>query len=113
MVGICSFCGPSLSHPPKPELSNVSAHSTVEVASIRIRAKRFPLPVAHIPPTETDSAAARQNAQLPGFVPLLEELEVAGWSSHRRSLSGNFHDWMLLQQRTLVVMAGHATSAES
>jgi len=69
--------------------------------------------VAHIRPTETVSAAARQNAQLPGFAPLLEELEVAGWSSHRRALSGNFHDWMLLQQRTLVVMTGHATSAES
>jgi hypothetical protein len=43
----------------------------------------------------------------------LEELEVAGWSSHRRALSGNFHDWMLLQQRTLLMMAGHATSADS
>jgi hypothetical protein len=59
------------------------------------------------------SAAARQSAQLPGFAPLLEELEVAGWSSHRRALSGNFHDWMLLQHRTLLVMAGHATSTES
>src|SRR5258705_10312539 len=93
--------------------SNVSARSTVEVAPIRIRAQRFQQPVAHIKPTETVSAAARQNAQLPGFAPLLEELEVAGWSSHRRALSGNFHDWMLLQQRTLLVMAGHATSVES
>jgi serine phosphatase RsbU (regulator of sigma subunit) len=91
----------------------VSARSTVEVAPIRIRAKRFQQPAAHIEPTETVSAAARQNAQLPGFAPLLEELEVAGWSSHRRALSGNFHDWMLLQQRTLLIMAGHATSAES
>ena len=91
----------------------MSARSTVEVAPIRIRAKRIQHPVALIKPTETESAAARQNAQLPGFAPLLEELEVAGWSSHRRALSGNFHDWMLLQQRTLLVMAGHATSAES
>jgi hypothetical protein len=93
--------------------SNVSARSTVEVVPIRIRAKRIPQPVAHVRPTETDSAAARQNAQLPGFAPLLEELEVAGWSSHRRALSGNFHDWMLLQHRTLLVMAGHATSGET
>jgi Stage II sporulation protein E (SpoIIE) len=63
--------------------------------------------------TEIASAAARQNAQLPGFAPLLEELEVAGWSSNRRALSGNFHDWVLLQARTLLVMAGHATGAES
>jgi hypothetical protein len=26
----------------------------------------------------------------------MEEIELAGWSSHRRRLSGNFHDWMLL-----------------
>jgi len=69
--------------------------------------------VAIVKPTETESAAARQNAQLPGFAPLLEELEVAGWSSHRRALSGNFHDWMLLERRTLLAMAGHTTGAES
>jgi hypothetical protein len=91
----------------------VSARLSVEVAPIRIRPKRIHQPVAHIEPAETASAAARQNAQLPGFAPLLEELEVAGWSSHRRALSGNFHDWLLLQRRTLLVVAGHATSVES
>jgi hypothetical protein len=63
-------------------------------------------------PTEMVAAAARQSAQLPAFAPLLEELEVAGWSSHRRRLSGNFHDWMLLECRTLLVMAGHAAGVE-
>ena len=58
------------------------------------------------PPLGT--AANRQNAQLPTFAPLLEELEVAGWSSHRRMLSGNFHDWMLLEGRTLLVMTAQA-----
>jgi hypothetical protein len=91
----------------------VRAQSTVEVAPIRIRSKRNRHPSAHVHRTESVSAAARQNAQLPSFAPLLEELEVAGWSSHRRTLSGNFHDWMLLEQRTLLVMAGHATSAEA
>jgi hypothetical protein len=90
----------------------VRARSTIEVAPIRIRTKRNTHPAAHVQPTESFSAAARQKAQLPGFAPLLEELEVAGWSSHPRALSGNFHDWMLLEQRTLLVMAGHATSAE-
>jgi hypothetical protein len=56
-------------------------------------------------------AAARQKAQLPAFAPLLEELEVAGWSSHRGSLSGNFHDWLLLGGRTLLIVAGHTTGA--
>jgi hypothetical protein len=92
---------------------DVSARSMVEVVPIRIRAKRVQQPMVRTKPPETVSAAARQNAQLPGFAPLLEELEVAGWSSHRRALSGNFHDWMLLQDRTLLVMAGHATSEDS
>jgi hypothetical protein len=92
---------------------DVSARLSVEAAPIRIRPKRLQQPVAIITPMETESAAARQNSQLPGFAPLLEELEVAGWSSHRRALSGNFHDWMLLERRTLLVMAGHATGAES
>ncbi len=50
---------------------------------------------------------------MPAFVPLLEELEVAGWSSHRRMLSGNFHDWSLLASRTLLVMAGQAIAADA
>ncbi|HEX5472511.1 MAG TPA: SpoIIE family protein phosphatase, partial [Lacipirellulaceae bacterium] len=58
------------------------------------------------------AGAVRRSAQLPAFAPLLEELEVAGWSSHRRMLSGNFHDWLLLQHRSLLLMAGHVTSAE-
>ena len=89
------------------------ARPTVDAAPIQVRAKRFERALVHARPTATDSAAARQSAQLPGFAPLLEELEVAGWSSHRRALSGNFHDWLLLQQRTLLVIAGHATSTEA
>jgi hypothetical protein len=57
-------------------------------------------------------AAERQRAQLPPFAPLLEELEVAGWSSHRRLLSSNFHDWMLLGRNRLLVTAGHAAVPE-
>ena len=37
--------------------------------------------------------AAITSTQLPGFAPLLEELEVAGWSSHRRRLSGHRVHW--------------------
>jgi len=58
----------------------------------------------------TTAAASRQSAQLPAFAPLLEELEVAGWSSHRRALSGNFHDWSLLEKRTLLVLAGQTVA---
>src|SRR5262249_35590949 len=56
------------------------------------------------------AAASRQSAQLPPFAPLLEELEVAGWSSHRRMLSGNFHDWMLLESHTLMVVGAQAVA---
>jgi Stage II sporulation protein E (SpoIIE) len=57
------------------------------------------------------AAAMRQSTQLPAFVPLLEELEVAGWSSHRRMLSGNFHDWSLLEGRKLLVVVGQAVTS--
>jgi hypothetical protein len=61
----------------------------------------------------TGAGASRQSAQLPAFAPLLEELEVAGWSSHRRMLSGNFHDWMVLENRTLMVVTGQAVAMRS
>ena len=51
---------------------------------------------------------ARQSGQLPAFAPLLDELELAGWSSHRRMLSGNFHDWLVLDGRMIMAVAGHA-----
>jgi hypothetical protein len=87
----------------------------------RVRANKLHPPLAHgmgtdrinpAPLASSTGAAARQNAQLPAFAPLLEELEVAGWSSHRRMLSGNFHDWALLENRTLLVMAGQAVAAQ-
>ena len=49
-------------------------------------------------------------AQLPPFAPLLEELEIAGWSSHRQQLSGNFHDWMLLGSDRLLVIVGRTAA---
>lgn len=60
------------------------------------------------PSTGTAHAAAadRQREQLPSFTPLLEELEFAGWSSHRRNLSGNFHDWMLRDDGRVMAVVG-------
>ncbi|MCC7475798.1 MAG: SpoIIE family protein phosphatase [Pirellulales bacterium] len=54
----------------------------------------------------------QRSSQFPTFAPLLEELEIAGWSSHRKQLSGNFHDWQLLEDRRVMLMAGFAHSAE-
>jgi hypothetical protein len=59
------------------------------------------------------AGSTRQSAQFPAFAPLLEELEVAGWSSHRRMLSGNFHDWMMLENQTMMVVAGQAVAMRS
>lgn len=61
----------------------------------------------------TSAAAIRQSAQLPTFAPLLDDLEVAGWSSHRRTLSGNFHDWSLIEGRLLLAMAGQAVASQT
>lgn len=69
------------------------------------------LDVAAIP--ATSAAAIRQSAQLPTFAPLLDDLEVAGWSSHRRTLSGNFHDWSLIEGRILLAMVGQAVASET
>jgi hypothetical protein len=66
----------------------------------------------HGRPAATSPGAERQRAQLPAFAPLLEELEIAGWSSHRRVLSGNFHDWILLGGDRVVVTVGHAVGPE-
>jgi hypothetical protein len=57
-------------------------------------------------------AIVRQSGQLPAFAPLLEELELAGWSSNRRNLSGNFHDWLMLEGREILVAVGQVVGAE-
>ncbi len=68
------------------------------------------------PPAEHSAAVgpavSRQTGQLPPFAPLLEELEIAGWSSDRRRLSGNFHDWLLLEGRMILVGVGQAVGPE-
>jgi hypothetical protein len=61
----------------------------------------------------SNSSADRLRAQLPAFAPLLEELEIAGWSSTRSRAGGNFHDWLLLGSDRLLVMVGHADGPES
>jgi len=58
------------------------------------------------------TAARRQRAQLPTFAPLLEEVELAGWSSHRQAISGNFHDWLLLDDSRVLVTVGRAVGIE-
>jgi hypothetical protein len=61
----------------------------------------------------SSSSGDRLRAQLPAFAPLLEELEIAGWSSNELSSRANFHDWLLLGSDRLLVTAGHAINPES
>jgi hypothetical protein len=63
--------------------------------------------------TNSRSPAMRLRAQLPAFAPLLEELEIAGWSASGSPPRGNFHDWLLLGNDRVLVVAGHAASAEA
>jgi hypothetical protein len=58
------------------------------------------------------AAVRRQRFQLPTHAPLLEEIELAGWSSHRQTLSGNFHDWLLLDDGRLLVTVGRTVGTE-
>jgi serine phosphatase RsbU (regulator of sigma subunit) len=60
--------------------------------------------------TALSAAAQRQREQLPSFTPLLEELEVVGWSSHRRQLSGNFHDWILRDDGRVMAVVGQVVT---
>lgn len=46
----------------------------------------------------------------PPFGPLLEETELAGWSSHREFLAGGFHDWRLLDNGRVLVSVGQAAA---
>lgn len=63
-------------------------------------------------PTIVGRAAKRRSDQFPAFAPLLEELEIAGWSSLHRLLSGNFHDWLLLGEGRMLVTVGQAVGPE-
>lgn len=71
-------------------------------------AKRPP----HRPPAGRNVAGSpaglRLRAQLPGFAPLLEELEIAGWSAQRQPSAANFHDWLLVGGDRILVTVGHA-----
>jgi hypothetical protein len=58
------------------------------------------------------AATNRLRAQLPGFPPLLEELEIAGWSAQRKSLDANFHDWLLLGRNRVLVTVGHVAAPQ-
>jgi stage II sporulation SpoE-like protein len=84
-----------------------------QLRSKRLRPTSIPGADDGSKPESASSATNRQKAQLPAFAPLLEELEVAGWSSHRRMLSGNFHDWFIVDGQTLLVMVGQAVALDS
>lgn len=58
-----------------------------------------------------DCAIQRRRNQLPAFAPLLEELEITGWSSHRDKLAGNFHDWLPLADGGVLVALGKAVES--
>jgi stage II sporulation SpoE-like protein len=71
-----------------------------------------PRPASARPSRLTGHAAGREQSVLPAFAPLLEELELAGWSSQWRMLSGHFHDWMLLDRGRVLVMVGQAAATD-
>jgi len=54
------------------------------------------------------AAGRRFYEQLPAFAPLLEELEIAGWTAPHPALSGSFHDWLLLGSDRVLVTVGQA-----
>ena len=89
---------------PLPRLNHAS-----EPAATTSKSKRSMLQAR----TASRSTTGRFRAQLPAFAPLLEELEIAGWSATPIRAGGNFHDWLLLGSDRLLVMVGHAAGPES
>ena len=55
---------------------------------------------------EVAQAAVWQEQRLPTIAPLLDQWEVAGWTSHSDCLNRGFYDWNVLQDSRLAVMVG-------
>ena len=53
-------------------------------------------------------AAGWQTDRLPRFGPLLDDWELAGWTSQAGRVGGDFHDWNVLNDGALVVAVGNA-----
>jgi sigma-B regulation protein RsbU (phosphoserine phosphatase) len=53
-------------------------------------------------------AAACQRSRLPQIKPLLSGWQIAGWTSQRESLGGDFHDWFVLPDGALAIAVGDA-----
>jgi Stage II sporulation protein E (SpoIIE) len=69
-------------------------------------------PMLARPARVAGQVADRDETVLPAFAPLLEELELAGWSSPWQMRSGHFHDWMLLDRGRVLVVVGQAAATE-
>ena len=53
-------------------------------------------------------AAQRQRDRLPRIKPLLAGWQIAGWTSQRDVLGGDFHDWFILPDGSLAMVVGDA-----
>jgi hypothetical protein len=60
-----------------------------------------------------NAAVCRRRDQLPCFAPLFEEVELAGWSSDRDRMVGNFHDWLSLPNGRTVMYVGQGLDASA
>jgi hypothetical protein len=87
---------------------------TFDAPRLRRRAARGTDPLRTARPQTNRVAETFDRPQefSPSFAPLLEELEIAGWSSQWRILSGHFHDWMLLDRGRVLVTVGQVAAAE-
>jgi phosphoserine phosphatase RsbU/P len=55
-----------------------------------------------------DAAARWQASRLPSVTPLLEDFEVAGWTSQADGIGGDFYDWSVLADGRLSIAVGDA-----
>ena len=60
---------------------------------------------------QLEVAGQWQHDRLPTVMPLLDDYEVAGWTSQAEGIGGDFHDWTVLPDGRLALTVGDAQGA--
>jgi sigma-B regulation protein RsbU (phosphoserine phosphatase) len=57
---------------------------------------------------EINRAARWQHDRLPSVVPLIDQLDIAGWTEQAEGIGGDFHDWSVLPDSRLAIAVADA-----
>lgn len=57
---------------------------------------------------QIENASRWQQVRLPNVTPMVDELDMAGWTSQRDALGGDFFDWTMLNDGRIAISVGDA-----